>query len=38
MFRNGKLIKRSIELITLRFELYASDIRLVKLLHIYIEA
>jgi len=38
MFRNGKLIKRSIGLITLRFKLYASDTKLVKLLHIYIEA
>ena len=38
MFRNGKLIKRSIGPIILRFELYVSDTRLVKLLHIYIEA
>ena len=38
MFENRKLLKRSIRLVILRFRSYVSDIRLIKLLYIYIEA
>jgi len=38
MFKNGKLFKRSIRLVILRFRLYVSDTGLVELLYICIEA
>jgi len=38
MFRNGKLLKRSVRLVILRFELYTNDTRLIELLYISIEA
>ena len=38
MFKNEKLLKRSIRLVMLRFRLYISDMGLVELLYIYIEA
>jgi len=38
MFRDKKLFERSLKLVILRFGSYASNIRLVKLLYIYIEA
>ena len=37
MFKNEKLLKRSIRLVMLRFRLYVSDMGLVELLYIYIE-
>jgi len=38
MFKNGKLFKRSIRLVMLRFRLYVSNTGLVELLYICIEA
>jgi len=38
MFRNRKLLKRSVRLVILRFELYTNDTRLIELLYISIEA
>jgi len=38
MFRDKKLLKRSVGLVTLRFELYTNDIKLVELLYISMKA
>ena len=38
MFRDRKLLKRSVGLVTLRFELHTNDTRLVELLYISMEA
>ena len=37
MFRNKKLFERSIKLVILKFVLYASDTKLVKLLYICVK-
>jgi len=38
MFRNKKLLKKSVGLVTLRFELYTNNTRLIELLYISMEA